>query len=56
MREGPEFIWRFMQWGIAFVSVATAIAVILFLLLRKWSEKQSRAYDEKAGAKRREEL
>jgi hypothetical protein len=52
MREGPEFVFWFMEIGLTFVAVCVAISVGLFLLLRRWAHRQARLEDEKAGAKR----
>jgi hypothetical protein len=52
MREGPEFVFWFMKWGLAFVAVLVVISVGLFLLLRRWSHKQARLEDDKTRAPR----
>jgi len=56
MREGPEFVFWFIRWGTAVVVVIVAISVVLFWLLKRWSDRQAAAHDlqkGKAGAKRR---
>ena len=57
MREGPEFVLWFVRWGTAVVLVVVGISVLLFWLLKRWSDRQTadhdRAQKEKAGAPRR---
>ena len=57
MREGPDFVLWFVQWGTAGVLVVVAISVLLFWLLKRWSDRQTAEHDrlekEKAGASRR---
>ena len=56
MREGPEFVLWVAGWGTAVVLVVVGISVLLFWLLKRWSDRQAAAHDlqkGKAGAKRR---
>ena len=56
MREGPDFVFWFIKWGTAVVVTVVAISVVLFWLLKRWSDRQAAAHDpqkERAGAKRR---
>jgi flagellar biosynthesis/type III secretory pathway M-ring protein FliF/YscJ len=57
MREGPEFVFWFIRWGTAVVVTIVAISVVLFWLLKRWSDRQAAAHGqaqkERAGAKRR---
>ena len=53
MREGPDFVFWFIRWGTAVVVIIVAISVVLFWLLKRWSDRQTAEYKEKAGAKRR---
>lgn len=56
MREGPEFVLWFVRWGTAVVLVVVGISVLLFWLLKRWSDRQTAAHDDahkkKAGAPR----
>ena len=57
MREGPEFVLWVATWGSVVVLVVVGISVLLFWLLKRWSDRQTAAHDrqhkEKAGAERR---
>jgi len=57
MREGPDFVFWFIKWGTAVVVAVVAVAVALFWLLKRWSDRQTAAHDkvqrERAGASRR---
>ena len=57
MREGPEFVLWFVKWGTAVVLVVVAVSVVLFWLLKRWSDRQTAAHDQarkdKGGAARR---
>jgi hypothetical protein len=57
VREGPEFVLWVAKWGTVVVLVVVAISVLLFWLLKRWSDQQAAAHDrahkEKAGAERR---
>ena len=57
MREGPEFVVWFIKWGLSVVLTVLAISVLLFWLLKRWSDRQTAEHDqrrkEKAGAPRR---
>ena len=56
MREGPEFVFWFIRLGTAVVVTVVAISVVLFWLLKRWSDRQAAAHDlqkGKAGAMRR---
>jgi hypothetical protein len=53
MREGPDFVLWFMEIGIVVVLAGLGISAMLFLVFRRWSQKQARLEDEKAGATRR---
>jgi hypothetical protein len=52
VREGPDFVFWFIKWGTAGVLVVLAISVALFRLLKRWSDRQTREHDEKAGRRR----
>ena len=53
MRETPEFVFEFLRWGTAGVVLVVGISVGLFWWLRRWSVREAREHDKKAGAKRR---
>jgi len=57
VREGPEFVFWFIKWGLSVVLTVLAISVLLFWLLKRWSDRQTaehiRRQNEKAGAQRR---
>jgi cytochrome c-type biogenesis protein CcmH/NrfF len=59
VREGPEFVLWVATWGSVVVLVVVGISVLLFWLLKRWSDRQTAALDrehkerEKAGAERR---
>ena len=56
MREGPDFVFWFIKWGTAVVVIVVAISVVLFWLLKRWSDRQAAAHHpqkERAGAKHR---
>jgi len=53
MREGPEFVFWFVKWGTAVVVVIVAISVVLFWMLKRWSDRQTADHEKRAGAKRR---
>ena len=57
MREGPEFVFWFIKWGLSVVLTVLAISVLLFWLLKRWSDRQTAAHDrahkEEAGDARR---
>jgi len=57
VREGPEFVLWVAKWGTVVVLVVVGISVLLFWLLKRWSDQQAasqdRAHKEKAGAERR---
>ena len=57
MREGPEFVLWVATWGSVVVLVVVGISVLLFWLLKRWSDRQTaehaRAEKEKAGSVRR---
>ena len=53
MREGPEFVLRFLRWGTAGVVLVVGISVALFWLLKRWSDRKAREHDLKTGPSRR---
>jgi hypothetical protein len=56
VREGADFVLWFVKWGTAGVLVIVGISVLLFWLLKRWSDRQTAAHDEaqrkRAGAPR----
>jgi hypothetical protein len=53
VQEGPELVFNFLRWGTVGVILVVGISVGLFWLLKRWSDRQARDHDKKAGAKRR---
>jgi len=53
MREGPEFVFWFIRWGLAVVLLVLAVSAGLFWYLARWSRRQARDHDKRAGASRR---
>ena len=57
MREGPEFVLWFVKWGTAVVLAVVGLSVLLFWLLKRWSDRETAAHDQahrdKGGSPRR---
>ena len=57
MREGPDFVFWFIRWGLAVVLVVLAVSAGLFWYFARWSRRQAaehrQAQKEKADASRR---
>jgi hypothetical protein len=47
MREGPEFVFWFMGWGLVVVAVVVAISVALFWVLKRWSDGKAKEADRR---------
>jgi hypothetical protein len=47
MREGAGFVIWFITWGTAVVLVVIAISVLLFRLLKRWSDRQTREHQSR---------
>jgi hypothetical protein len=46
VREGPEFVIWFIKLGTAVVVTVVAISILLFWLLKRWSDRQAAAHDK----------